>query len=122
MYLIFAIIFGNCPEIVGFATVMGFSRPFSPTHLLTFDLPHFAPLPSPNRFRLRSPLLLFSERELLLLFRRGSVGRRVEPRGGGLGALFAPFGLRLTSLASSYVQIFPLFLSSCSLAVSGWIR
>ena len=78
LFLIFAIIFGNCPEIVGFTTVLGFSRRFSPTHLLTSALPRSAPLPSPNRFLLRSPLLA---EKLLLLFHRGSVGWRVEPQG-----------------------------------------
>ena len=122
LYLIFASNFGNCLEIVGFATIVGFSRWFSPTHLLTSSLPRSARLPSPNRFLLRSPLLLFSQRSYFSCVAAGASASGLNPRGGGLGALFAPFGLRFTSLASSYVQIFPLFLSSCSLAVSGWIR
>ena len=46
----------------------------------------------------------------------------MNPRGGGLGALFSSFAPQSISLASFYVQIFSLFLIYCSLAVSGCTR
>ena len=67
---------------------MGFSHRFSPTHLLTSALPRSAPLPSPNRFLLCSPLLA---EKLLLLFRSESVGRRVEPQGWRSGCSVCSF-------------------------------
>ena len=122
LYFIFGIIFCNCPEIVGFATVVGFSLRISPTHLLTSDLPRSTSLPSPKRFLLCSPLLLFSQGSCYSCFAAGAPAGGINPRVGGPGALFAPFALPSTSLAFSYVQIFSLFLIYCSLAVSGCTR
>ena len=114
LYLIFAIIFGNCPEIVGFATVLGFSRRFSPTHLLTSALPRSAPLPSPNRFFLCSPLLA---EKLLLLFRHGSVGRWVEPQGWRSGCSVCSFcstiDFACVLLCTNFLSISNILLSCC---------
>ena len=99
---------------MGFATIVGFSRQFSPTHLLTSALPRSASLPSPNRFLLRSPLLA---EKLLLLFRRGSVGRRVETYGWRSGCSICSFWSAIyfpcVLLCTYFPSISKLLLSCC---------